>query len=116
AAVVSLSTRGLVCRAARRHDFTAHRDWMMRNYALTFLAVTSRVVVPLLLLVQRYCGRVRRRCAGSRSTRVVLAPRGGTADIESSRLGARSVMAVDARISISAIVAGGSGGSPYVAA
>lgn len=28
----------------------AHRDWMTRNYALTFLAVTSRALVPLLLL------------------------------------------------------------------
>lgn len=39
-------------RAARRRDFDGHRDWMMRNYALTFLAVTARVLVPLLLLVQ----------------------------------------------------------------
>ncbi len=28
----------------------AHRDWMLRNYALTFLAVTARVLVPLSLL------------------------------------------------------------------
>jgi uncharacterized membrane protein len=52
AAVLWLITGGLAYRAARRHDFTAHRDWMMRNYALTFLAVTSRVLVPLLLLIQ----------------------------------------------------------------
>ena len=39
-------------RAARRRDFVGHRAWMMRNYALTFLAVTSRILVPLLLLVQ----------------------------------------------------------------
>ena len=52
AAVLWLITGGLAYRAARRHDFTAHRDWMTRNYALTFLAVTSRVLVPLLLLVQ----------------------------------------------------------------
>jgi len=52
AAVLWLITGGLAYRAARRHDVTAHRDWMTRNYALTFLAVTSRVLVPLLLLVQ----------------------------------------------------------------
>ncbi|MEN3537630.1 DUF2306 domain-containing protein [Microbispora sp. ZYX-F-249] len=52
AAVLWLLTGGLAYRAARRRDFTAHRDWMMRNYALTFLAVTARVLVPLLLLVQ----------------------------------------------------------------
>ncbi|WIY05973.1 DUF2306 domain-containing protein [Amycolatopsis mongoliensis] len=52
AAVLWLVTGGLAYRAARRRDFAAHRAWMMRNYALTFLAVTSRVLVPLLLLVQ----------------------------------------------------------------
>jgi uncharacterized membrane protein len=52
AAVLWLVTGFLAYRAARRGDFIAHRAWMMRNYALTFLAVTSRIVVPLLLLVQ----------------------------------------------------------------
>jgi uncharacterized membrane protein len=52
AAVLWLVTGLLAVRAARRRDFTAHRAWMMRNYALTFLAVTSRVLVPLLLLAQ----------------------------------------------------------------
>jgi uncharacterized membrane protein YozB (DUF420 family) len=51
-AVGWLVTGALAFRAVRRHDFAAHRAWMMRNYALTFLAVTSRVVVPLMLLVQ----------------------------------------------------------------
>jgi hypothetical protein len=50
--VLWLVTGGLAYRAARRRDFTVHRDWMLRNYALTFLAVTARVLVPLLLLVQ----------------------------------------------------------------
>ena len=45
-------TGTLAYRAARRHDYTAHQNWMMRNYALTFLAVTSRILVPLLLLAQ----------------------------------------------------------------
>ncbi|MFF5226009.1 DUF2306 domain-containing protein [Dactylosporangium sp. NPDC000521] len=52
AAVLWLITGGLAYRAARRRDFTAHREWMLRNYALTFLAVTARVLVPLLLLVR----------------------------------------------------------------
>ncbi|WP_204287061.1 DUF2306 domain-containing protein [Microbispora amethystogenes] len=52
AAVLWLVTGGLAFRAARRRDFVSHRDWMTRNYALTFLAVTSRVLVPLLLLAQ----------------------------------------------------------------
>jgi uncharacterized membrane protein len=52
AAVLWLVTGFLAYRAARRRDFANHRAWMMRNYALTFLAVTSRILVPLLLLVQ----------------------------------------------------------------
>ncbi|MEV6930193.1 DUF2306 domain-containing protein [Dactylosporangium sp. NPDC051485] len=52
AAVLWLVTGGLAYRAARRRDFAGHRAWMMRNYALTFLAVTARIIVPLLLLVQ----------------------------------------------------------------
>jgi uncharacterized membrane protein len=50
AAVLWLVTGALAYRAARRRDFTRHRDWMMRNYALTFLAVTARALVPLMLL------------------------------------------------------------------
>ncbi|RGA05013.1 DUF2306 domain-containing protein [Microbispora triticiradicis] len=52
AAVLWLVTGGLAYRAARRRDFVSHRNWMMRNYALTFLAVTSRVLVPLFLVTQ----------------------------------------------------------------
>jgi hypothetical protein len=52
AAVLWLITGGLAYRAARRRDFMNHRAWMMRNYALTFLAVTSRILVPMLLLAQ----------------------------------------------------------------
>jgi Predicted membrane protein (DUF2306) len=51
-AILWVITGTLAYRAARRHDFTHHQDWMMRNYALTFLAVTSRILVPLLLLAQ----------------------------------------------------------------
>jgi len=52
AAVLWLITGGLAYRAARRRDFSGHRTWMMRNYALTFLAVTSRILVPVVLLAQ----------------------------------------------------------------
>jgi hypothetical protein len=51
-AVLWLITGTLAYRAARRRDFIQHQNWMMRNYALTFLAVTARVLVPLLLLIQ----------------------------------------------------------------
>lgn len=51
-AVLWLVTGTLAYRAARRHDYLAHRNWMIRNYALTFLAVTSRILVPLLLLAR----------------------------------------------------------------
>lgn len=51
-AILWLITGALAYRAARRHDYTRHQNWMMRNYALTFLAVTSRILVPLLLLAQ----------------------------------------------------------------
>jgi hypothetical protein len=52
AAALWLITGGLAYRAARRRDLIGHRDWMTRNYALTFLAVTSRLLTPLLLLAQ----------------------------------------------------------------
>jgi hypothetical protein len=51
-AVLWLITGALAYRAARHLDHTTHQDWMMRDYALTFLAVTSRILVPLLLLAE----------------------------------------------------------------
>ncbi|HJP73695.1 MAG TPA: DUF2306 domain-containing protein [Pseudonocardiaceae bacterium] len=56
AAVLWLITGALAYRAARRRDFAAHRAWMMRNYALTFLAVTSRILTPLLLVTEALLG------------------------------------------------------------
>jgi uncharacterized membrane protein len=52
AGILWLITGALAYRAARRRDFASHRAWMMRNYALTFLAVTSRVLIPAFLLAQ----------------------------------------------------------------
>ncbi|GAB3444931.1 DUF2306 domain-containing protein [Actinophytocola sediminis] len=51
-AVAWLVTAGLAVRAIRRGDVEAHRSWMTRNYALTFLAVTARILVPLMLMAQ----------------------------------------------------------------
>jgi uncharacterized membrane protein len=47
----------LVCAALgwaaiRRHRVAAHREWMIRTYALTFFAITTRMLVPLLIAVQ----------------------------------------------------------------
>jgi uncharacterized membrane protein len=39
-------------RAIRRGDVPSHRAWMMRTFALTYAAVTLRVWIPLLILVQ----------------------------------------------------------------
>jgi hypothetical protein len=71
AAVLWLITGGLAYRAARRRDFTAHRAWMMRNYALTFLAVTSRILVPLLLLVQIPFGGAEAGAIGERAPSMI---------------------------------------------
>ncbi|WP_165922260.1 DUF2306 domain-containing protein [Pseudonocardia endophytica] len=47
-----LVTAWLAVRAIRGGDVVAHHEWMMRNYALTFLAITARVLVPVMLVVQ----------------------------------------------------------------
>lgn len=46
------ATGWLALRAGHGRDFEAHRSWMARTYAFTFPAVTSRVLVPLLLLAR----------------------------------------------------------------
>jgi uncharacterized membrane protein len=71
AAVLWLVTGGLAYRAARRHDFNAHRRWMLRNYALTFLAVTARILVPLLLLVQILFGGADAASIGARAPSMI---------------------------------------------
>jgi uncharacterized membrane protein len=57
-AVGWLVTAGLAVRAIRRGDVVAHQAWMTRNYALTFLAVTARILVPLLLLTGLAAGAI----------------------------------------------------------
>lgn len=56
AAALWLITGAAGYRAARCHDWQRHREWMMRSYALTFLAVTARVFVPLILIGQVFLG------------------------------------------------------------
>ena len=43
---------GLGWVAIRDRRLVAHREWMIRTYALTFFAMTTRLVVPVLLAVQ----------------------------------------------------------------
>jgi uncharacterized membrane protein YozB (DUF420 family) len=39
-------------RAIRGGDVVRHREWMVRLYAVTFFAITTRMLVPVLLLLQ----------------------------------------------------------------
>ncbi|GAA1960943.1 DUF2306 domain-containing protein [Agromyces allii] len=50
--VVWLLTGTLAYRAIRRGDVASHRAWMMRNFALTYAAVTLRIWIPLLIVAQ----------------------------------------------------------------
>jgi hypothetical protein len=70
-AVLWLGTGALAYRAARRRDFTRHQNWMMRNYALTFLAVTSRILVPLLILAQLPFSTTGLRSLGANATAMI---------------------------------------------
>lgn len=46
-AVLWLLTGALMFRTAHRRDFVAHRRWAVRNFALTFAAVTLRIGLGL---------------------------------------------------------------------
>ena len=48
-AVLWLITGWRALVAIRRRDIPSHRAWMMRNFALTFAAVTLRLWLPLLI-------------------------------------------------------------------
>ena len=50
-AVSWLVTGVMAYRRVRQGDYEAHREWMIRNYALTFAAVTLRLWLPLLMLL-----------------------------------------------------------------
>lgn len=48
-AVLWLTTGTMAYRRIRQGNVQKHREWMIRNYALTFSAVTLRLWLPLLL-------------------------------------------------------------------
>ena len=48
-AVAWLSTGLMAYSRVRQGGFQAHREWMIRNYALTFAAVTLRLWLPIFL-------------------------------------------------------------------
>ncbi|MFF2371199.1 DUF2306 domain-containing protein [Agromyces sp. NPDC058110] len=50
--VVWLLTGSLAYRSIRRGNVASHRAWMMRNFALTYAAVTLRIWIPLLIVLQ----------------------------------------------------------------
>lgn len=49
-ALLWLVTAGLAYLRVREGNLDAHREWMIRNYALTFAAVTLRLWLPLLMM------------------------------------------------------------------
>lgn len=52
-AILWLATSILAVNSARRRRFAEHREWMLRNYALTFAAVTVRLIAfPILILTR----------------------------------------------------------------
>jgi uncharacterized membrane protein len=50
-AMLWLVTGVMAYARVRLGDFKAHREWMIRNYALTFAAVTLRLWLPLLMVL-----------------------------------------------------------------
>lgn len=51
-ALAWLYTGARAYAAARARDFTAHRRWMIRNFALSFAAVTLRLYLPPVFIFQ----------------------------------------------------------------
>ena len=50
-AIAWLFTGARAFVAARTRDFVSHRRWMIRNFALTFAAVTLRLYLPPVFIV-----------------------------------------------------------------
>ena len=50
AAMLWLCSTGAGFLAMRRGDRTAHRDWMLRSYALTMASITLRLYIPASLM------------------------------------------------------------------
>lgn len=53
-AVLWLATAAMAYYRVKNYDIALHRQWMIRNYALTFAAVTLRIWIPLLIGVAGY--------------------------------------------------------------
>ena len=47
-AMLTLATTGLAFARIKAGDVTAHREWMLRSFALIFAGVTLRIELPLL--------------------------------------------------------------------
>lgn len=55
-AVLWLVTGWRAYRAIRRRDVEGHQAWMIRNYALTYAAVTLRIWLPLMIMAPLLTG------------------------------------------------------------
>ena len=55
-AVLWLVTGWRAYRAIRRRDVAGHQAWMIRNYALTYAAVTLRIWLPLMIMAPLLTG------------------------------------------------------------
>ncbi|SFS15224.1 Uncharacterized membrane protein [Microbacterium sp. cf046] len=55
-AVLWLVTGWRAYRAIRRRDVASHQAWMIRNYALTYAAVTLRIWLPLMIMAPLLTG------------------------------------------------------------
>lgn len=56
--ILWLFTAGKAYYAIRQQRVTDHSTWMVRNYALTLVAVVARIIVPLSILVQLLRGQL----------------------------------------------------------
>jgi len=54
--IMWLITGIMALRTILKRDIQHHREWMIRNYALTFAAVTLRIWLPLLIMAQATSG------------------------------------------------------------
>jgi hypothetical protein len=46
-----LFTTSMAWRSALKRDFTSHERWMIRSFALTFAAVTLRLQLPFIFIL-----------------------------------------------------------------
>ena len=51
--LLTATTTAFAYQRIRAHDVAAHREWMIRSFALIFAAVTLRIELPLLMVANR---------------------------------------------------------------